>query len=393
MKTGLAKCLPLLLISVIFMAGSGIAFADTTNKPYIKDFGADVMAGGWFKNGNSCASDPSTTNYQNSNFSSASFAGDARSGGILTYTKSSGVASGGASSQYGAYALGEIDGRRAGDGFYSSGAQPGSNVKKLSFANTDGSLPFGGVFEGSITQSNCIPDYFSKVDPSKAQAPPAGWNWRPVFSSSSSSGTYYSTAPGGSSLNLFGGSGAGDLVLKAGLRIAIFINGNVFIDHNVVYDPASTVDQVTKFILVVKGSIYVDPSVTRLDGVYIAQPKDDTPSSLSSDTGVFWSCHPQSTASIDIYYPPNCTNTLVVNGAVIAKQANLIRVKGDVASSNTGEDSLSTITNCQSGACNVSEVFNYAPSVIMGGSFFDTTSTGTPGPLRIDNVISLPPVF
>jgi hypothetical protein len=390
MKTWLAKCLPLLFISITFMAGIQPAYADPQNKPYLKTFGADVMTGGWFRSGSACGSDPTRTNYQNPKFSNAGFAGDERTGGILTYTKSSGTASGGSSSQYGVISLGKVD-DSAGSGFYSNGAQPATNVKTLSFANinSDGSPngAFGGKYEGSIAQSNCIPDYFGtkQNNPSPCCNPT-------VFGDSidlNNANGQYIMNPGaaGAVINPVG------IAIPTGHRIVVFVDGNAYIPKNITYDPASTVSNVPKFTLIVKGSIYVDPAVTRLDGVYIAQPKDDTLASLSSDTGIFWSCHPQ-TGSIDIYYPPKCASPLVINGAVIAKQANLLRVKGDVGSSGTGEDSLSTVNNCMSGSCNVAEVFNYTPDIIIGGSFFDPpASAGSPGPLRIDNVISLPPVF
>jgi hypothetical protein len=409
MKIGLDKYLPSLLISAVMVATTGTALADTQNKPYIKTFGADVMTGGWFKNGDNCSSDPTTTNYQNPDYTTNTFAGDNRSGGILTYTRLS--QRGGDSSQYAALSLGKVDGGRGDlsdgsrDGFYSSGvlAGAGSATDALTFANNANS-PFGGFFEGSIAQGHCIPDYFSKVDPSSAQALPNNGNWRPTFVNNSPGGTYFGNAPAGNSLDLFETAGPGDMVLRAGKKIAIFVNGSVYINNNVIYDSASKVDKVPKFALIVKGSIYVDPNVTELDGLYIAQPADDTAASLTSDTGIFWSCHPRALDPIKIYYPPSCNKPLAINGAVIAKQANLLRVGGTAANNNsdvsttanTGEDNLNTVGNCTNSPgfpnCHVSETTNYTPAVIMGGSFFDTSS-GSTGNLKIDSLISLPPVF
>src|SRR5579864_5484581 len=111
MKTGLAKRLPLLFITFALLASSGTVLADTTNKPYLKTFGSDVMTGAWFSDGTNCSTNASS-NYQDPSFSSASFGTDARNGGILTYTQTAGVSGGGDSSQYGAFSLGEVDGRR-----------------------------------------------------------------------------------------------------------------------------------------------------------------------------------------------------------------------------------------------------------------------------------------
>lgn len=380
------------------MAGLQPVYADPTNKPYLKTFGSDLMTGGWFESTSGCPSG-NGTDYQNPAFFNSTFTANPLNGGILTYTKSSGTATGGSSSQYGVMSLGRID-DGSGYGFYSGGSQPNSNVKRLSFANINANGTsngdFGGSFEGTVGQSNCIPDYFGRLDPSTAQSLPA--NWRPVLVNASSGGTYYGNAPSGNSLDLFGGSGGGDLVVSAGKRVAIYVKGDVYIGKNVTYDTSATVDSVPKFMLVVKGSIYVDPSVTRLDGSYIAQPADNTAASISSDTGIFWSCHPQSpSAQIDIYYPPTCTKPLVINGAIVAKQVDLLRVKGDITASNTGEDNLNTTeTNCSTSpynSCNVSEVINYTPSIFMGGSFTETSNKSTSGGLPVDNLISLPPTF
>lgn len=361
--------------------------ADTTNKPYLKAFGGDVMTGGWFYNGGNCSSGPGT-NYQNPNFSSARFSSDNRDGGILTYTKTSGTASGGASDQYRVTSLGEIDGRRAGDGFYSDGAQPGSNVKALSFANFDITSPlaFGGVFEGSVAQSMCIPDYYSRK-PSSAQD---FNNFAQAIANGS--GDYKKSVAAGSNYQLTNGSA--DRIIPAGQKMSIYIDGNVYIDANIKYDPASTVDSVPKFALIVRGSIYIDKSVTQLDGMYVAEPADNTPAAVSSDTGIIWTCHDNSTgAKLDFTYPTNCTSPLVVNGSLIAKQLMLLRVKGDINSASTAEDSLSTISSCVSGACNVAEVVNYSPSIIMGGSFFNTRPDSSTNGLPVDKIVSLPPVF
>lgn len=371
------------------IAMTGSALADTTTKPYLKTFGGDLMTGGWFRGTSGCAN-----NYQNPTFSSPTFNTDNRNGGILSYYQSS--PKGGASSQYGVMALGEVDGRRAGDGFYSSGVQNSASVKALTFANTDGTLPYGGVLEGSVDQSHCVPDYFSKVNRNNPSVQALQANWRSVLINAGGDGTYYGDAPSGNSYDLFGSSGSGDVTVKTGKRVTIFVNGSVYISQNIIYDPGSSVDSTPKFALIAKGSIYVDPNVTRLDGFYVAQPKDNTAASLTADTGIFWSCHGSSLSqTIDIYYPAvNCTRTLVINGGVVAKQLNLLRVKGDVSGATGAEDSIATVSSCTPpGTCNVAEVFNYTPAVLTGGSFFDTNNSGSSNVLPIDSLISLPPVF
>jgi hypothetical protein len=401
MKTGLAKRLPLLVIGTVMMLTAGTALADTSNKPYIKTFGGDLMTGGWFKNGTNCSSG-SGTNYQNPNFSNATITPDARAGGILAYSLSSGTSSGGASSQYGVFSLGEVDGRRAQDGFYSQGSQVGSSVKTLTFANADGTLPFGGKFEGAISQSQCITDYFSKVDIDPSTNNPRNpgvtvfdstTNWRPIFVNAGVGGTYYSNVPAGGTLDLFAGSGAGDMQLKPGKRIVIYVNGNVYINRNITYDPSATIDNVPKFALIVKGSIYIDNTTTHLDGMYVAEPAGTTSAAVTANDGIIWTCHPNNNNPLDYTYPPTCNTPLVVNGSLIAKKINFLRVNGDINSASSGEDNPSTVSSCTSGSCNVSEVVNYSPAMIIGGSFFNSSNSSSSQGLPIDNIISLPPAF
>jgi hypothetical protein len=405
MKVAKIKRLPVLMISAaVLMVSTGAALADTVTQPYLKSYGGDVMTGAWFSNGTNCSTD-STSNYQDPDFANGGFAADTRAGGILTYSKTAGTSSGGDSSQYAAFSIGEVDGRRAGDGFYSAGAQAAAgstSVEALTIANTNGALPFGGKAEGSVSQSNCIVDYYSKKPASTA----AVGDLNSVIARGS--GDYATTAAAGSSFSLTGGSVGQTYTIPAGKRVTIYVNGNVYISGNIAYDSAATVDNPPKFALIVKGSIYIDPGVTRLDGMYVAQPAGTTAAAVAADDGIIWTCHPTSPASapgtVDPTSLASCTLPLAVNGALIAKQVNLVRVGGgggagtsDVSTtSSTAEDNLGTVGTCNTSPytnCHLSEVVNYSPAMIMGGSFFGSSTTSTTGGLPIDSVISLPPVF
>jgi hypothetical protein len=392
MKAELLKRLPVVLISAVVLVGStGVALADTTTRPYLKTFGSDVMTGGWFSDGSNCSVD-SSSNYQDPTFTAAGFGSDPRNGGILTYSKTAGTSSGGDSSQYAAYSIGEVDGRRAGDGFYSAGAQAAAggagstSVKALTYANSDATLPFGGEFEGGVRQSSCVPDFFSK----KPATTYAFNNLHTaVVSRGGAGGFYYASAPPGASLDLF--NGFGDEQIPAGERLTIFIDGNVYINHDITYKSDSTVDNVPKFALIVRGSIYIDSGTKQLDGLYVAQPAGTDPATVATDDGIIWTCHPQNPGVLDYTYPSNCGNLLTVNGALIAKQINFLRIKGDIGSpsASTAEDTLAGGFS----STNISEIANYTPAMIMGGSFFSSTGSSTPGGLPVDSIISLPPVF
>lgn len=385
MKRAEVKKLSLVLMSLAF---AGIFFlvplkVGATTKSYFKAFGADVMTGGWFINNGSC--DTSTTsNYQDPNYFNAAtgFTADNRSGGILSYAKEdgSGNSAGGASSQYAAFAGGSIEGSDPSFyGFYSAGsrAAAGSTARNaLTFSNTGASSSYwGGQYEGSVRQSNCVPNYYSKVPTNPP--PPAIGN----LSSATATGTYSASAGAGTTFSLT----TADVNIAAGTRVTIFVNGNVFIGNNIRY----TLDKesnVPKFALVVKGSIYIAAGVTQLDGLYIAQPASNSDQTVQNDDGDIWTCHPNNTAPLLYTDVGNCTTKLTINGALIAKQVNFMRTNGDIGSAGTSEDTLS---NAQ-GSSNIAETINYTPAMEIGGPFFNPP---TPSSLPIDSLISLPPIF
>lgn len=395
------KRLPALIVSALLLVSVGIASADTTNKPYLKTFGGDVMSGGWYSSGAGCSTDPSS-NYQDQNYPTAT--PDVRNGGIIAYANqnASGYSTGGSSSQYAVFSLGSVDNNSApsGYGFYSAGvlAAPPTvsgtvGVNVLSFANSNVTYPWGGLFEGGVRQTNCIPDYYSQR-PSSASA----LNHQ-LVGASAPSGTYVGLSFGTCDTNVYCLTG-NSITIKATptpTRLTIYVSGNVYIGDNIKYENHDA-SSIPKFALIVSGSIYIGPNVTQLDGLYIAQPATNNAATVSADDGVIWTCHPSNTATLDYFYPPTCTSPLVVNGALIAKQVNFLRVRGDIGSASTNEDNPSTtITNCTTspyGGCNVAETINYTPDVIMGGGFFNSSSSSSSsGALPVDSVISLPPVF
>ncbi|MEX1995365.1 MAG: hypothetical protein WD887_01145 [Candidatus Saccharimonadales bacterium] len=372
MKVALLKKLPVVLIGALLVLAP-IATVQAT-KPYLKVFGADVMSGGWFSDGSSCNT-AAGSNYQDPNYQGSP---DNRVGGILAFSKEdgSGNANGGASSQYGAFSLGIIEGNSAAShGFYSAGAlTAASNTakNKLSFANDDSAAaPWGGFYEGSVRQSSCLPDYYSKLSTTTASG-------LGVLSSATASGAYTATATGSNPYDVTGGA----VNIAAGRRITLFVNGNAYIGHNITYQ-LDRENNVPKLALVVKGNIYIDPSVTRIDGLYIAQPAG---SIVAADDGAIWTCHRDDSYPVYTDFIPACGNPLTVNGALIAKQVNFLRTRGDISAASTNEDSLSGATASN----NIAEIVNYTPAMVVGGPFFNQPAGPT---LKVQSIISLPPVF
>jgi len=328
------------IVLVIAFALSPAVHADTF--PYLKAFGGDVWAGGAFNSGGSCTL---ANGYQDPTYGSGSPANDR--GGILTYANSSG---GGSTGEFGALALGLIDNGGTNGGFYSD-AHSNAASKKLSFANTGAGG--GGLFEGSTPQGHCIPDYYGKL-----RSGAAVWN---DSTSNPANGQYQATGP----ITL------SNRVIGAGANISLFVNGDVYITGpTITYGAGYTEANVPKFALVVKGNIFIGPGVTQLDGVYIAQPTSGT------TNGNIWTCYDVATPSNSSYGPwihDNCNNKLTVNGSLIAKQVNYLRIPGDISDPTT-----------------VAETVNYTPAMVIGGPFFNPPPSTT---LPIDSLVSLPPLF
>ncbi|HEU5004989.1 MAG TPA: hypothetical protein VFT49_02815 [Candidatus Saccharimonadales bacterium] len=357
------------LLLVATMSFGATASADTVTKSYFKSFGSDVFIGGAFNTstkGNSC-----NANYQ---YATASNPND---GGVFAFAKDNGgKAAGGASSQYGAIALGPVQGNAGSSiGFYSGGAQAGSvSHSYTTFANTASGSSWGGGFEGNVPQSSCIPDYYDlKIPKSPTALGAGGLPGAPTTGSYSATGSPYHLDDGGA------------VNIAAGVQVTVFVNGPVYITHNITYT-LDKVDNVPKFALIAKGSIYIDPSVSELDGVYISQPAT---SNFASDDGNIWTCHGATSDQVLYSYPAfltACSNKLTVNGAFIAKQVILTRINGDVTGASTGEDNLGGAL----GSGNIGEVINYSPAMIMGGPFFNPSTTNT---YKVESVTSLPPIF
>lgn len=386
---------------VLFLVSLGVLFTsnvlaapcavgDTAcSRPYFKGTGSDIGTGGWFDTGSTtCTTPPQVNNYQDANYTPPAGSSNSRYGGILAFANPSGSNSaGGSSSEFAAFALGLIEG---GDvaannfGFYSAGSQAKNGPTSLgysSFANTV-NTPWGGLLvpAGQARQTTfCIPDYYTLKKPAPADCDtlPGGH-----LNNGAPSRAYCATA--GSPLELVRNS----VTLNPGQKVTVFVDGSVYITHNITYTGGTNVDNVPKFSLIVRGSIYIDPSVTELYGLYIAQPNPADPNPVANDTGDIWTCHPGTPGPVNYTFFAACTPQLRIRGAFIAKRIDMMRVNGNVVSASTSEDGF---TNALASP-NTAEVINFSPDMVVGGPFF-TDDSSTDNDPKIDSLISLPPVF
>jgi hypothetical protein len=267
----------------------------------------------------------------------------------------------GSGAQYATYAIGEI--------FDFATAQNNnggaSTPTGLSFANTSGFTDTAnGNFGGSLgAASGCMPDYYASK--------PSSFNAWPSNVSSMTTGAYQ--APSAKTV-LAGGN------VNPGNKIAVYVDGDVFISSNITYTPNWSYGNIPLFRLIVRGNIYISKDVTRLDGIYTAQP--DT----SGNGGGIYTCadpanittqfQPKSTGDNNFY--STCNTQLTVNGAFAASHIDLMRTHGSLRDSTAGETG---------GSSNAGEVFNYGPA------FWLAQPQGTSGLPPYDSISSLPPIL
>ncbi len=295
------------VVSPTVGARESVACSRFLHKPYSKVYGGDVAVGGGF--GTGCAVD-----------GEASLIGFNRGSNPFT----------GSGTQLAAFALGQI--------LTYSDAQVSSpdNPRTLSFANT-GSGYASSAYGGDLGTSyaTCAPDFFARAT----------------------------------------GTQTGNIVIAGrnlGMpqRQTIYVDGNAFITGNITTANGNynSVDHIPAFRLIVRGNIYVEPGVTQLSGLYVAQPNPTSPDT----TGRFYSCGSQTWAAGHTpAYVPNatdmngpCANPLTVIGAVAADRVKLTRTRGTVSQSATSERYNTAYPAGQGPA----ETFIYSPDVWLGGA-------------------------
>jgi hypothetical protein len=342
-----------------------------------------VSAGGWFNNGNqSCAAD---TNVQ---------AGGGR-GGIHTYAianTSSHPYRSGSSSEFAAIALGSIDdtgGNRL--GFYTRALQPlnvppqpaVTSMNSLSFANTptDGLTGFSTGSDITVADS-CIKDYYSNITTSGAATIAGNLDTIPTGGGANTDRVFNH---GISNFSI--GAGGTTWQLADDERLTIYAQGDVYIKGNIKH--SNSLLKPSYFTLIVKGNIYIDSSVTTLEGLYVAQPTS------GNNGGNIWSCAvpgaggilqaptgPQITAS--------CRSKLVVNGSVVAKHMTLNRVGDLVGNTLSQVKSSDPETSTFTGGTNKAmEEFNYTPEMVTSSPLLSDIDISS----RYDSITVLPPLF
>ncbi len=132
--------------------------------------------------------------------------------------------------------------------------------------------------------------------------------------------------PSTGKLTLTGGSGYNR-------HHSLYVDGDVFISDNIMYAGSggwATLDAIPSLELYVKGNIYIKNTVTNLDGLFVAQPKDD------GSKGKIYTC---ANGSGDLFAAGDlfaqCRQKLKVNGSFIAQETKFLRTAGTLSDVDT----------------------------------------------------------
>jgi hypothetical protein len=310
------------------------------NKPYVKVYGGDVMAG----SGLATAAQPGSCTPKDH-------------AGVLGWNRRDTAGYAAAGTRYATYALSAISDFATAQQGAGAGAPKG-----LSFGNQDTNIALGG-FGGEFGNVPCIPDYFARK--------PASASTMVGAVTAMTTGTYANNAKENASL--VGG------IVNAGERISVYIDGDLHLDGNITYENSWSLQDMPLFQVVVRGNIFVGSNVTRLDGIYIAQKQSAT------EGGAIYTCadsNPTVRFQVIDRTGPNfystCNSKLTVNGAFVANQIALMRTTGTQRNATAGEASTSG---------NIAEVFNYGPAFWMAQP--DSGGAGA----EYDSITSLPPIL
>jgi hypothetical protein len=166
--------------------------------------------------------------------------------------------------------------------------------------------------------------------------------------------------------------------LSAGKSYTIYVNGNVHITNNITYGPwtvSATTNTAPYLSIIAKGNIYIDSNVTRIDGLYVAQPTSGT------TNGAFYTCAIGGVPPTAALVSTAChAGNLTLNGAVIAQHLYPLR-------------SIDTVNPGAGVGGGPAEIFNFTPAIVIGQPNFKSLDTGSTIDDSIQGLYNLPPVF
>jgi hypothetical protein len=192
------------------------------------------------------------------------------------------------------------------------------------------------------------------------------------------------------------------LSIPRGSQVAAYVDGDVFINGNITFstDARTTNSDIPYFALIARGNIYISENVSRLDGLYIAQPR-----SGGGTGGKIYTCARGmgdlwpgvAAAPNDLY--TKCNKQLAINGALVAKQVRWLRTFGNINDgvySNASPNEAPDFSTGLGGNTKAGEIVSYTPEMYMAPSPLKSLKSrdgsGEVG-RRYDAITGLPPIF
>lgn len=306
------------------------------NKPYVSFFNGDVIAGGSFDGGTGITPSQILA-FINPNFS-------------------------GSASQLASLALGPINGYSS-SVLRTAGPIPADSLK-LSNKN---------AVKGNFGGTHFAPDYYA----ARGTPPLSPGGIVDAF------GTAGSTTPYMLNGNVLSGQ------VGQGKRIVVYVAGDLTIPHNITYQNTgswATVGDIPSLYVIVQGNIYIDSSVTQLDGVYEAVPNNKAatgPLDNAGNKGRIYTCTNGGSNFVpsSLYGP--CNSQLVVNGAFIAQQVKFQRTANSLRDAVTGPSEYT--------GPHGAEVFRFTPETYIAAPELPTSGTSGSGVYQA--ITNLPPVL
>jgi hypothetical protein len=254
-------------------------------------------------------------------------------------------------------------------------ASGGPGQKTLTYANTLGAFyaPWGGGFgAGAPTVRYNVPT--SATNWTNFAAIPANTNSEYRMNSAASQ-------------NLPGGT------VPSGARVTIYATGNVRIMNNITYTGSggyANRDAIPHLRIIAQGNIYIDPSVSQLDGEFIA-------------LGQVYTCHngtwgaPNGDLTGVNIFGPCSGSTLIVNGGLVGDSIKLTRTTGTRRNAQATDGltgGCAAPTAVSRGYCNttnIAEIIQFTPELFLARPASSPTNTPISG--QYNSITSLPPLF
>ena len=275
-----------------------------TNEPYFKVTNSSVIAGGDF---DKCTTAGGTLAGYNNN------------------TDAGSLVDHGASVQLGALAIipSGISGVASGQNLGTTGSG-GQGAMRLTFANnTSKGAPYtAGTDTPTLGGNAGTCQTLTNVTPDRPTSPLPGTDLSALASGEYTTGNVSIGTPGTTQT-------------MTDNQVEIFSTGNVYIGSNIIYDNSGAVSGTVPSLMIhATGNVYIDPAVSNLSGIYIAQQKIKDDGSADTTTGKIYTCGTSSFTPLQTSGSPNiynnCHNQLVVYGSFVADQVNLMRTFGSL---------------------------------------------------------------